>query len=107
VPRYVIERIFYADRLPTPTDSQHAKKVMAERFPSMVWEHSHIVEADDDGNVRTFCIYGADSADEVRAHAAELAPHDVLNIYELAADVAPDQIPLEGESAPASYQDLD
>lgn len=105
MPKYVIERLFYADRLPTPSDSQVAKKVIAERFPDMVWDHSHVVEADEDGNVRTFCIYTAANEEEVRAHSAAIAPHDILNIYEIAADVTPAQIPPEGEQAPPTFGD--
>ena len=106
MPRYVIERIFYSDRLPTPTDSQLAKRVMAERFPDMVWDHSHVIDADEQGNVRTFCVYDAPTPEQVREHAAAIAPHDIINIYEVAADVTPQEIPPEGEQAPASYGDL-
>ena len=97
---------FPADRLPTPTDSQLAKQVMAERFPDMVWDHSHVIDADEQGNVRTFCVYGAPDEGQVRAHAAAIAPHDIINIYEIAADVRPEEIPPEGEQAPADYREL-
>lgn len=106
MPNFLIERLFYADRLPSPTDSQRAKSVMAERFPDMVWDHSHVVEADEQGNVRTFCIYSAPTADQVREHGAAIAPHDILNIYEIAADVTPQEIPPEDEAAPASFGEL-
>ena len=106
MPKYVIERMFYADRLPTPTDSQLAKRVMAERFPDMVWDHSHVMEADESGNVRTFCVYDAPNEQQVRDHADAIAPHDIINIYEVAADVKPADIPAEGEAAPDSYTEL-
>ena len=106
MPKYVIERIFYADRLPTPTDSQRAKRVMEERFPDMVWDHSHVIDADDEGNVRTFCVYDAPDTEQVRAHAAAVAPHEIVNIYEIAADVTPEAIPPDGVEAPPSFTDL-
>jgi hypothetical protein len=106
MPRFVIERLFYADRLPSPSDSQRAKRLIAERFPGMVWDHSHIVEPDSAGNVRSFCVYAATSEDQVREHGDLIAPHDILNIYEIGADVAPEDIPAEGEAAPATYGQL-
>jgi hypothetical protein len=106
MPKFVIERLFYADRLPTPTDSQLAKRVMTERFPDMVWDHSHVMEADEGGNVRTFCVYDAPDEQQVRDHAAAIAPHDIVNIYVVAADVTPQAIPDEGERAPESFTAL-
>ena len=59
MPRYVIERFF--DRI-TDDDmlaaSVRSDRIAAERFPEIVWEHSHVV-VDDDGAIKTFCVYEA------------------------------------------------
>jgi hypothetical protein len=102
MPRYVVERLF-DQREPTPRDSQVAKRLLTGDFKDLVWEHSHVVESDDSGAVRSFCIYSGPSEHRIREHAALLAPHTVVNIYEIAADVAPEDIPDEGEPAPEHY----
>jgi hypothetical protein len=101
VPRYVVERVFdqKVEKL-TPRTSQRAKRLIDEEFSSIVWEHSHIVESTDDGIVRTFCIYRAPDPDTIRAHASSVGGHEVINVYELAGDVAPADIPPEGEEVP-------
>lgn len=103
MPRYVIERLFdqKVEKL-TPATSHKAMRLIAEEFTSLVWEHSHIVSSTDDGMVRTFCIYSSPDAETIRAHAASVGGHVVLNVYELAGDVAPSDVPPEG-AAPASF----
>jgi hypothetical protein len=102
MPRYVVERLF-DQREPTPRDSQLSKRLIAEEFSDLVWEHTHVVEADADGAVRTFCVYTAPNEERIREHAARLLEHTIVNIHELAADVAPSDIPEEGEPLPARY----
>ena len=102
MPRYVVERLF-DQREPTPSDSQLAKRLIAGDFSDLVWEHSHVVESDDAGAVRTFCIYSGPNEERIREHAALLCPHTIINIYEIAADVTPEDIPPEGESTPRRY----
>ena len=67
--RYLIERNFGAisddDMLAAAVLSD---QVATERFPEIVWEHSHIVMGDD-GQVLTFCIYGAPTEEMIREHA--------------------------------------
>ncbi len=67
------------------------------------WEHSHVVESDEQGEVRTFCIYTAPNEEMLRAHALAVGNHVVLNVYELAGDVAPADIPAEGQRTPQGY----
>lgn len=102
MPRYVVERLF-DQREPTPRDSQLSKRLIGEEFTDLVWEHTHVVDADSDGAVRTFCIYTAPNEQRIREHAARLLEHTIVNIYELAADVAPSDIPGEGEPLPDRY----
>lgn len=99
----MIERLF-DQREPTPRDSQVAKRLLAEEFTDLVWEHSHIVSAEENGAVRAFCIYSGPSEARVREHSSLLAPHTIVNIFEIAADVTPEMIPPEGEPVPDRYQ---
>lgn len=92
MPRYVIERSF------DPLDEELqekigglSKKIIAERFPEIRWEHSHVV-ADAEGNVISFCIYEAPNEDMIREHAKELGYHVINHIYEIGADVNPRDI---------------
>ncbi len=49
---------------------------------------------DDDGNVKTVCIYGAPDAGTVQRHADALGRHRVESIVEIAGDVTPGDFPL-------------
>ena len=90
--RYVIERNFGAisddDMLAAAVKSD---AVASERFPEIVWEHSHIVMGDD-GQVLTFCIYGAPTEEMIREHAEAFGSHTITNIYEIVDDVTPAEI---------------
>jgi hypothetical protein len=89
VPRYVIERFF--DRISDEdllAASARSDRIAMERFPGITWEHSHVV-VDDDGAVKTFCIYGAPDEETVREHADAFGSHSVMNVYELIDDVTP------------------
>jgi hypothetical protein len=104
MPRYVVERLFdqTKEKL-TPRTSQKAIRLIEDEFRSLVWEHSHVVASTDDGLVRTFCIYQAPDAETLRAHAASVGGHVVINVYELAGDVAPVDIPPEGVEGPEFF----
>ena len=92
MPRYVIERNFGAisddDMLSAAVRSD---QMAMERFPQIVWEHSHIVVGDD-GEVLTFCVYEAPSEEMIREHAEAFGPHTITRIYELLDDVTPAEI---------------
>jgi hypothetical protein len=103
MPRYMIERLFDQGEPPTPADSQHAIRLMEEDFSDLEWDHSHVIVDDDSGYVRTFCVYQAPSAKRLRDHATCIGKHTVLNIYEIEADVAPADIPPEGEPVRDRY----
>lgn len=104
MPRYLIERLFDQrnEKLGPPT-SQRSMRVAREQFPDLAWEHTHVAESDEEGAVRTFCIYTAPNEEELRAHALAVGSHVVLNVYELAGDVAPADIPPEEQTAPEGY----
>jgi hypothetical protein len=92
MPRYVIERNFGAisddDMLSAAVRSD---QMAMERFPQIVWEHSHIVVGDD-GEVLTFCVYEAPSEEMIREHAEAFGSHTIARIYELLDDVTPAEI---------------
>jgi hypothetical protein len=92
MPRYVIERNFGAisddDMLSAAVRSD---QMAMERFPQIVWEHSHIVVGED-GEVLTFCVYEAPSEEMIREHAEAFGSHTITRIYELLDDVTPAEI---------------
>jgi len=77
-----------------PEVSRRSKKIAIDSYPTIVWEHSHVV-VDGNGVVKTYCVYEAPTEEIVLAHAAELGLHDVNGVYEIAGDVTPDDFPLD------------
>ena len=65
---------------------------MEDKYPEIVWEHSHVVVRDD-GKVMTYCIYDAPSEEIVRDHAVDLGRHTVEDVQEIAGDVTPADFP--------------
>ena len=92
MPRFVIERNFGAisddDMLAAAALSD---RLIAERFPEIVWEHSHIV-ANDAGEILTYCVYSAPSEAMIREHAEAFGSHTITNVFELVDDVSPAEI---------------
>ncbi len=92
MPRYVIERTYTVDESEVPTVAARSKQLARDHFPQIVWEHSHVV-VDDEGVVRTFCIYTAPDESTVREHAVVLGEHTVDAVHEIAGDVSPADFP--------------
>ena len=92
MPRYVIERDFgNVDDDEMLEIAVLFKVAGIEQFPDVTWEHSHVC-SDDDGAIKTFCIYEAPSEERVREHAARMGRHVVLRVYEIAGEITPDEI---------------
>jgi hypothetical protein len=91
MPRYLIERTFEVDESGMPRIGRKSNQVIAE-LPGVVWEHSHVV-MDQDGKVKTFCVYQAPDEETVRVHSASLGEHALDRIYEIGGDVTPDDFP--------------
>lgn len=92
--RYLVVRKFAVEEEEIPRLS----RVFRERvgaFPDAVWEHSHVT-VDDDGLVRTYCVYQASDEDAVRRHASVLGEHQIEAVYEIAGDVTPADFPPTG-----------
>jgi hypothetical protein len=96
MPRFMIERTFDVTEDQMPVVGRRSRVLTEEQFPEIVWEHSHVV-VDDEGLVRTYCVYSAPSEEVVRAHAQELGEHTLDGIYEIAGDVTPADFPPAAE----------
>ena len=93
MPRYVIERTYDVNEEQLPTVATRSKRIAQEQFRTIVWEHSHVV-VDDDGTLKSFCVYEAPDIGTVRRHAEVLGNHVVDHIYEIGGDVTPADFPL-------------
>ncbi len=91
MPRYLIERVW---------DSMHEEEMAAkgplskriltedEQFSQVKWEHSHMV-MDEDGELKSFCVYSSPNRELIQDHAALLGDHTVRVIYEIGGDISP------------------
>jgi hypothetical protein len=75
-------------------------ELITERFPDITWEHSHIV-ATGDGEIVTYCVYGAPTEEMIREHAEAFGSHTITNIFEIVDDVTPDEVRRRVASASA------
>jgi len=92
MPRYVIVRTFSVDADQMPVVGRRSREIAEEQFPQIVWEHSHVT-VDNEGVVRTFCVYEAPDEGVVREHAVALGDHVVDSVLEIAGDVTPADFP--------------
>jgi hypothetical protein len=92
MPKFLVERTFFVDEQEMQVVGKDSKEIAAAKYPEIVWEHSHVI-VDEDGRVRTFCIYVAPTEQMVRDHAADLGRHKVESITEIAGDVTPADFP--------------
>jgi hypothetical protein len=51
-------RTFQLDAEAMPDVGRRSLEIAAQKFPEIVWEHSHVI-IDDDGTVRQFCVHQA------------------------------------------------
>jgi hypothetical protein len=75
-----------------PAVGRRSRQIVEEELPEITWEHSHVV-VDDDGRVRTFCVYAAPSEEIVREHSSRLGQHQIDSLDEIAGDVTPADFP--------------
>ena len=93
MPRYLVERTFFVSEQEMQEVGRRSREIAVEDFPEITWEHSHVI-VDDDGNVKTVCVYAAPDAGTVQRHADALGQHRVESIVEIAGDVTPGDFPL-------------
>ena len=92
MPRFMVVRSFEVGESEMPVVGRRSRELIENEFPEITWEHSHVV-VDDDGNVRTYCIYVGPDEDVVRAHSSRLGRHKIDEIGEIAGDVTPADFP--------------
>jgi hypothetical protein len=92
MPRYMIVRSFEVGSEQMPEVGRRSRSLTEGDFPEITWEHRHVV-VDDDGTVRTFCIYEAPNEDIVREHSKKLGEHKIDALHEIAGDVTPADFP--------------
>ena len=92
MPRYVIERDFGKVSEDEMQEVAAKSKVTgSDHFPDIRWEHSHVC-ADDDGTIKSFCVYEAPSTDRLYEHAGRVGQHEVIRIYEIVGDITPEDV---------------
>ena len=87
MPRYLIRRTLgdvSDDQLEAAAEV--SRRVRAEQFPEIEWEHSHVVRTGD--GLASYCVYAAPSEDRVRDHASA-AGLPVDDIQEIERDLMP------------------
>jgi hypothetical protein len=92
MPRYLIVRAFEVVEDDMPRVGRRSRQLVENEFPEITWEHSHVV-VEDDGAVKTFCIYAAPNEDTVRQHSKSLGEHSLEALFEIAGDVTPADFP--------------
>jgi hypothetical protein len=92
MPRYMIVRKFTVTENEMPAVGRRSKEIVVHQYPQIIWEHSHVV-VDDEGKVRTYCVYAAPTAEIVIEHSARLGQHVIDSIEEIAGDVTPADFP--------------
>jgi hypothetical protein len=97
MPRYLVVRRFDVGEEEMPEVGRRSRTVIDEKYPKIVWEHSHVI-VDGDGAVLTYCVYDAPDEETVRAHAVDLGDHRIQVLYEIAGDVSPADFPAAAAS---------
>jgi uncharacterized protein DUF4242 len=92
MPRYLVVRKFEVDGDEMPQLGRRSRVAIEDSFPEIVWEHSHVT-VDDDGLVRTYCVYDAPDEETVMKHSRVLGQHQIETIHEIAGDVTPADFP--------------
>jgi hypothetical protein len=92
MPRFMIVRSFDVGESDMPAVGRRSREIVEGELPEITWEHSHVV-VDDDGKVRTFCVYDAPNEAVVRDHSSRLGQHRIDSIDEIVGDVTPEDFP--------------
>jgi hypothetical protein len=92
MPKYVIQRAFEVSEDRMPEIGRRSRQIIEDQFPEVTWFHSHVT-VDDDGQVRSFCVYEAPNEDAIRRHSQLLGYHIVDGIFEIAGDITPEDFP--------------
>ena len=90
--RFLVVRSFEVGSEQMPTVGRRSRSLTENEFPEITWEHSHVI-VDDEGLVRTYCVYDAPSEESVREHSKQLGQHTIDALHEIAGDVTPADFP--------------
>lgn len=88
----MIVRSFDCIESDMPVVGRRSREILEQRFTEITWEHSHVV-VDNEGKVKTFCVYQAPDENVLREHSAQLGMHSIESIEEIAGDVTPADFP--------------
>src|SRR4029077_16128959 len=91
MPRYLIERVWDSiDEEEMAAKGPLSKRILTEdeQFSPVTWEHSHVV-MDEDGELKSYCVYSSPNRTLIREHAAQLGDHTISGIYEIGGDISP------------------
>lgn len=91
MPRYLVERVWDSiDEEEMAAKGSQSKHILVEnsQFATVTWEHSHVV-MDEDGGLKSYCIYASPNRDLIREHASLLGDHSINSIYEIGGDISP------------------
>ena len=88
----MIVRSFECLESEMPTIGRRSREIIEQKFSEIVWEHSHVA-VDDEGNVKTFCVYQAPDEQTLLAHSELLGMHSIESIDEISGDVTPADFP--------------
>jgi uncharacterized protein DUF4242 len=92
MPRYLIERAWSAlEEEEMAKKGGLSKRILTDnaQFSPVTWEHSHMV-MDEDGQLKSFCVYSSPNTELIREHAELLGDHTVKGIYEIGGDISPE-----------------
>jgi hypothetical protein len=92
MPRYLIERAWNAlEEEEMAAKGLLSKRILTEdeQFSAITWEHSHMV-MDEDGQLKSFCVYSSPNRELIREHAALVGDHTIKGIYEIGGDLSPE-----------------
>jgi len=88
----MIVRSFEVGESDMPAVGRRSREIVENELPEITWEQSHVV-VDDNGLVRTFCIYTAPNEDVVRDHSTRLGQHTLDSLDEIVGVVTPADFP--------------
>jgi hypothetical protein len=92
MPRYLIERVWDSlEEEEMAAKGSQSKHILDDRqeFSAVTWHHSHMV-MDEDGQLKSFCVYTAPNTAVLWDHSALLGDHKIQSIYEIGGDISPD-----------------
>jgi hypothetical protein len=92
MPRYLVERSWNTiDEEEMAAKGPLSKRILTEdeQFSRVSWEHSHMV-MDEDGQLKSYCVYSSPNTELIREHATLLGDHLVTGIYEIGGDISPE-----------------